>query len=249
MFPMKISSLIALILFFFQSTAEMKGSIEGQVLRAGTDMPLSGVQVTLRQIPSASQPDPSASLVRVSAATDSNGKFVFPSLDPGSYAAYASSDGYAIQYYGVRGSGYAGIAAAGTPPSIKAVAGQSVTGITIHLTPTGVVSGRLTGPNGVPASGMRVALIPSYFDQTGGRATVLSAQGETDDRGQYRLFNAEPGRYYVTIQPTPNPDPAKREKWTVFYPGVEDFARAAVIEVNAGAELGESMFLCRRAGN
>src|SRR4051794_38488039 len=102
---MRIPTITAVLFLALQSTGTPKGSIEGQVLRAGTDIQLKDVTINLRQVSSQS----ATSQVSIApVTTDSTGRFVFPSIDPGSYAAYATAEGYSIQFYGVKGSGYTG---------------------------------------------------------------------------------------------------------------------------------------------
>lgn len=70
--------------------------------------------------------------------------------------------------------------------------------------------------------------------------------GATDDRGQYRIANLTPGRYYAITMPRlwyehipdGNPRGAQLEfSLPAVYPGVQDDASAVPVEVTAGAVL------------
>jgi hypothetical protein len=76
---------------------------------------------------------------------------------------------------------------------------------------------------------------------------------DTDDRGEYRLFSVEPGRYYISVRWSPvsiarqevnselrtvdAADSNGQRYSPAYYPGSPDLAHAALIEVKAGETL------------
>jgi protocatechuate 3,4-dioxygenase beta subunit len=97
----------------------------------------------------------------------------------------------------------------------------------------GVITGRVTDPDGKPIIGGFISV--TQADETG---TGFNPGGpiETDDRGVYRIYGLPSGRYRVSVGA-----PGKSaQKYTVTYhPDVTDQKQAAVIEVKEGSEAGD----------
>src|SRR5437667_4054405 len=101
-----------------------KGSIQGIVVRVGTNEPIAGARVTL------SRSDAAASRSQaVTVAADAGGVFVFRELDAGSYRMEAASNGYVRQEYGQRIFNGQGTLIGLSP-------GQVLKDLTIRLTPS-----------------------------------------------------------------------------------------------------------------
>src|SRR5207253_7954192 len=111
--------------------------------------------------------------------TESNGRFVIPSVRPGRYRLAISRPGYVSRTLSV------------------AVAPGQVEEVQALLTPTAAISGRVYGERGEPLGNIEVsASRASYPD---GRRVLTAVQStRTDDRGEYRLFWLPPGRYFVS---------------------------------------------------
>lgn len=62
----------------------------------------------------------------------------------------------------------------------------------------GSVHGKVTSVTGEPVSGVTVL----FIDEAAG----VGASGRTDDRGNYRAFGIQAGRYAVAVQPVPDAD-------------------------------------------
>src|SRR2546427_10688490 len=125
--------------FVVQQPQDQRASIEGVVLRIGTDEPIAGAKLKLMSVASASDAAPSPSQPMAvailnpmlpSTQTDRNGRFVFQDVDAGSYRITAARNGYARLEYGQRA-----IRGAGTVISV--VEGQAMTDIVFRLTPAG----------------------------------------------------------------------------------------------------------------
>ena len=106
----------------------LPASIEGFVLRAGTNEPVSGARITVRKV---SGPEVQ------NATTDSQGHFIVANLETGSYSVFAQRNGFASQTYGERAPGRGG-----TPLAI--VSGQQMKDIVFRLVPSGAISGRVS---------------------------------------------------------------------------------------------------------
>ena len=225
------------------------GSIEGRVLRAGTNQPLEGAGVMFSLL---APPDQGVfqDSQEFSETTDRSGRFVIRDLKPGSYVASAEREGYAAQVYGSRSQPMAALVEAmrgGLPTEdsmgavatvIKLAPGQTLRNIVFSLIPSGVISGRIQDLDGRPLLGVRVKMIPEAHDAGGARvvSTLDDQAAETDDRGEFRLLDAAPGRYYV-VADAPRSDVADKYGRHTFYPGVSDFARALTVEATSGREM------------
>jgi hypothetical protein len=254
-----------------------KVSIEGTVVSATGNQPIAGAQVTLIKT-NAPVPGPGAagtaqgvittavagvlgtagmgavivqggaSSNRPTTTTDNGGRFSFQDLDPGTYLIQAAADGYARQQFGLPTAGQNGMTAV-----VTAAAGQPANAV-LHLTPAGNVSGRVTGANGEPLVGMDVTLLRANYSVGGRRNISQAGSAQTNDRGEYRLFWAPPGHYYLSVSSSNRPigvgllvGGASNNKYPkTFYPGVTDFAAATEIEVLPGGELGGMDFGLRQ---
>ena len=223
-----------------QETQNAKATIEGVVVRAGTNEPIARARITAARMAGAGgapnqQLGPPQSIPAVT--TDSQGHFVIKDLDPGSYALTAQRNGFARQAYGERAPGRPG-----TP--LNMVAGQTLKDVVFRLTPAGTVSGRVTDATGEPIAGMNVQIVRSTYDQNGKRTFQTVDSARTNDLGEYRIYWVSPGRYYVNASPPPVVQmyPSGNEVIApgyvlTYYPGTSDPFTASPIEVQPGAEL------------
>ena len=165
---------------------------------------LTRVEVTPRPVGTVTRGSAS---VRTNVLTDASGKFLFTELDPGIYRIIATAAGYMRQEYGQR-SAAAGV---GTGTLIDLTSGQNLKDAAIRLTPTGTVRGRLLNDVGQPAVGVPVRLLHYPFDALGNRTLRQVALGTSDDRGEYRLYEILPGRYYLAAGNGAGPLPSGRQ--------------------------------------
>src|SRR5262249_46064875 len=194
-----------------------KGAIEGVVIDNITNKPISGAQVTATRIPTP-PPQPAGTQVpsgivggvtgvvtggviaggRVTigpngvpvqpvqiapARTNASGQFSFRDLEPGTYLLRASAEGYAQQEYNPRPGAQSAMSA-----SINLTADQTARSTMFRLTPGGTVSGRVTGTSGEPLVNIEVSLLRSTYDPDGRKTLQQRATGQTNDRGEYRIF-------------------------------------------------------------
>jgi hypothetical protein len=219
-----------------------ESSVEGIAVRAGTTDPVPHARVMLTKI------DGGLHDLRVAEADD-RGRFAVRGVGPGSYHISAQHDAF------VRADGV----------SVAVAAGQAIRGVTVEMTPTAVITGRILDEFGDPVARVYV------------RATLKESTFETmsNDLGEYRLHGLRPGSYILSaapyldarlengrlIIPTP-PSPYGRGEGQgmmgvgpllqtgnfipfmalrgemhprVYYPGTTDLAAATTIEIPAGA--------------
>jgi hypothetical protein len=214
-------------------------SIEGVVVDAES-RPVAGADIRASFWPPPAAYSPS-SVPR--AVTDKDGNFALHDLGAGSYRVGASAGGYARQDYG-----------AGTV--ITLTPGQSLQGIVIRLVREGIVTGQITSTGGAPLLKMEVLAFRRIYNANGWPVlSTYGLRGETNDRGEYRLAGLPPGRYYIWAAspflggtasdearaarrdglPAPA-SPTPGQYGPVFYPGVSDSSKAAMVDVHSGQE-------------
>ena len=152
--------------------AQTNVAIRGTVVDAATNQPVAGASVLMMRPESVAQ--------ALLATTDLRGRFVFTGVPPGAYRLRAERDDY------VRSD---------VTPLANIGPEGSVAGVTLTLTPTAVISGRVIDQYGDPAS--RVFVRAS--------TTRLVAEARTNDLGEYRLFGLPPGAYVISAERYPGP--------------------------------------------
>jgi hypothetical protein len=135
----------------------------------------------------------------------------------------------------------------GTP--IMLTPGQNVKGLTVRVTPTGTVSGRVRDTETREAvAGVVVQLMRLEYGATGERSLV-GQQGlvQTNDRGEYRFYFVTPGRYYVkaggplprnTTRRETNPNVIATDYGPTIFPSAANTQGATIVEVRPGGDIG-----------
>ncbi len=196
------------------------GTIQGTVMREGTNEPIAGVQVTLGQTVQGAQLllnearrggqssgipaeilQSARGTVRggqtgLTAVSDQAGQFTIKNVPAGIQNVSAELEGY---FGAVFGNGNF------RPVASTAIIVKADQTSQVHLTlvPGANVGGRVLDPSGKPLSDSAVLLLrPSYRD---GIFTVQPANYKTtDDRGEYRFYHLPPGEYYLAVNPRAN---------------------------------------------
>ncbi|HYM09868.1 MAG TPA: carboxypeptidase-like regulatory domain-containing protein [Bryobacterales bacterium] len=158
-----------------------------------------------------------------SAETNAEGRYVLAGLPRTRISVGASRRGYVAQ----------ALAGAQSRLILDLAVDEAVSGADFDLLPGGVITGRITDQAGEPLEGVQVA--PWHITHFGGRHRAPTGAGAvTDDRGVYRIFGLEPGRYILLARPT-------RLNELLFlplyYPGRSEENRAEEIEVRAASEV------------
>lgn len=190
-------------------------SITGTVYlrQAPTRQPMPGVQVAARR-------SPDGALVSTT-TTDAQGRFQFHHPPRTRLSIGVSKPGYCAR----------AVASGDSILLLDAGAPEDVNGADFELFPGGVVTGRITDQWNEP---LEKATVTVYLVSGSGIADAAPGNSvQTDDRGLYRIFGLEPGRYVLLARLSRriNDQPA-----ALFYPGSSDPSRARAIEVSAGAE-------------
>ena len=184
---MKYASVLLLAVLGQAGIAQVSNTsrVQGRVLERGTEVPLSNATIELRRAGGA------GGALQV-ATSGKGGEFVFRNVAPGEYRIAAARDGYVRSEYGQRSP-------AGTGTRFTIAPSQQLENFRVLLTPTGAISGRITGPLGEPvANADVVAFTVSY--SSGQRSFSVVRSVRTNDLGEYRLFWLAPGKYYVGVQ-------------------------------------------------
>ena len=159
--------------------------IVGRVVDAGTGKPVSGAVVSL-----------AGATLRIGQAprlmTDSQGRFLYRNLPPGSYSVTASKPSYIDGAYGRRRHN------GGTWP-VELSEGERATDVTILLWKYGAITGTIVDEAGQPVVGAQVRALQRRL--IAGRVAFrpLGVSMASDDRGVYRVANVPPGEYTVTV--------------------------------------------------
>ena len=156
------------------------GRITGRVVTADNGRPVKRARVF---ITAAELPGGRGML------TDDTGVFDLTELPAGRYTLTVSKSGYVSLSYGQRRP-----LQAGTP--LQLGDGQQLKGVEFHLPRGGVISGRIVDEDGEPVAGATVRILRYQYLQ-GDRRLTPAGTGQTDDRGQYRVWGLMPGDYYV----------------------------------------------------
>ena len=211
------------------------GAVRGTVLAADGESPLAKATVSLRK--SVSRRGAGERTAR----SDDRGEYEFEDLEAGKYLLSVTRNGFLPQNYGqkrvqaFRGEG------GGTPLTL--VDGQVLSGIDFKLIRGGVVEGRVADQDYEPLSRVIVTL-SGYQTVQGDRVLSPVSRAQTDDRGQFRLFDIPPGSYFLSATqgggfPFFGRRGRRRQSFPpTYYPGVPSPEQATRIEVSAGGEVG-----------
>jgi len=216
------------VLLLCSAQAQTPGKItfDGQVVNSVTGEPVRKASLTL---------EPTAKGEPVSAAAGLDGKFLFPEVPAGVYRLIVRKEGFAEVTIGRRNG----------PPGLREplsfAAGDRKTAYTVKLTPLGVITGRVLDTDGDPIRGIPVAAL-SYHYTSKGREFREVRTGATNDLGQYRIFDLNPGKYFVRTSPR-NPMRVRTKSddaefyMSHYYPGIPEPRGATMIEVQPGREV------------
>jgi len=161
-----------------------------------------------------------------SAVTDDKGRFVIEKIEPGGYDLETERPGFLRDVV-----------------QLNLTAGQSLTDLAIALKPPASISGRVVDDDGDIWTHVNVYIFRSAWKQ-GHRTLENSGGNNVDDRGEFRIADLQPGKYYVVAEPD--------NEWQVrfrstrseglllqptWYPGSIDEEAATPVTLTAGQEL------------
>ena len=210
-------------------------TISGTVINAANGAPLSKVELQAERVSDS----------QIAATTsDAKGTFTMVGLPAGKYRLKGIRNGFLVTYYGARRAG-------GSGTTIVLDTGQEMKDLELKLFPFGVIAGTVRDADGEPMAGASVKLFRQSYAETGGRTITPESEGATDDLGQYRLTDLQPGKYFVRAERraeneygsrVPIDHSAKSAEppavlVPTLYPGVVDPAAARPVEVASGARV------------
>ena len=159
-------------------------SIQGVVVRAGSNDPVSKAIVELRADANSGVLDRTT--------TEDDGRFVFDTVRPGRYKISVTRRGYAR-----------------SPVTITVPAGQPMPPLRLSMSATGAIYGRIFDANGQPLGNVEVQALKATYAE-GQRVLTPVQTVVTNDLGEYRLFWLSPGRYYVAANSSEAQSPTRR---------------------------------------
>ena len=166
------------------------GSIDGAVLRAGSNDALPQTQVVAA---------PVGRPLRESrvATTDIEGRFRIGDLPAGNYRLFFEHEGFIRGEYGQRSPGKPGT-------EVVVAAGRDVSGIQQPLTAASVLYGRIVNATNDPVPNTTVSVLKATY-RDGVRSLQPAQSVQTNDLGEYRLYGLIPGDYFVSATPPRSP--------------------------------------------
>lgn len=152
--------------------------------------------------------------------TDQNGKYRITNVSAGTYTIRPIAPALALEDYV-------------TNNAVVVNEGETVEDINFSMVPGGVITGKITDADGKPLIEELVNVMPND-------TAFVSGEHEgslrTDDRGIYRAFGLQPGKYRVFVGQNESVSGSARPAYPqTFYPSVTDYAKSTVIEVTEGS--------------
>ncbi|MEP7354386.1 MAG: carboxypeptidase-like regulatory domain-containing protein [Acidobacteriota bacterium] len=218
------------------TAAKLTGSIRGLVVST-TGAPISKATVQLQPVNAgtATVANQAGQINRYIEVSASDGSFEFKGLPFGRYGLTAQKPGFAV-----------GLAAQQVN-QITLTAAESHQEVRYPMEPLGVITGRVIDSDGDPAANVQVQVMRYNYQQ--GR-TRLQMQNivVSDDHGEFRIANLQPGRYFVragtagaqnvggNVNETRGAS-ARDTSLSTYYPSSPDPSHATRIEVQSGSEV------------
>jgi hypothetical protein len=209
--------IVHLFLAFLFLQTPKPAAIAGLVANAATGAPVRKARLTLQFADR-----------NYAAVSDASGRFAVAEVAPGTYNVHIECEGFLVM-----------------AQSLKIAEDQHVTDLAFRLTPLGVIAGKVLDENGEPLSQISVEAQIDTFSAAG-RKRLPAGMTTTDDRGEYRIFDLPPNRYFVMAT---NPrsysllggrvhaDAVEMAYVTTWFPNVTDGSQATPQVLAAGAEL------------
>lgn len=202
------------------SARAQSGSIAGTIKDQFTGEPLRKVVVNLMW-----HGPPQSTAVAI---TDGSGRYVFDLLPKGRYELYATRLGWVYAPYGAERPGELGRA-------IELSAGEHRRDVDFRMWRGSSIEGTVFDEDGDPVVRAHIELLVIKIEN-GRRTLEQQGGGMSDDRGRYRVFSVQPGKYLLAVRAM-GTGMRHMAATRSFYPGVTDSGKAQVLEVRGGATL------------
>ncbi|MGE0885673.1 MAG: collagen binding domain-containing protein [Blastocatellales bacterium] len=207
------------------------GTIAGRVTVG--DQPVQGVEVMIRPGGNNMVNDMLQSAPATTAITDANGWYRLTNVAPGSYRISAYAPAFVIE----------GEKNPFTPgKTVNLAEGENIDNVNFSMTRGGVVTGQVTDPDGRPVIAETVRAYK--LDENGKRQTSRLpdfSRWQTDDRGVYRIYGLESGRYLIAAGPSSeevslNFGGSGATYKLTYHPDAAEESKAKIIEISPGSE-------------
>jgi hypothetical protein len=228
-----------LLLAAITAAAQTGATVQGRVTSSAHGEPVANALVVLRGLQTSGGAQPQTYICQ----TGADGRFTIAGVAPGVYEPAPSKPGFTGR------PGPERLATAHDFPPVTVEAGTPVTGLELRLIPASVIAGRVLDPDGDPVRHAQVAA-QQYAYVAGNKQLRSVHQVQTDDRGEYRMFDLPPGRYYVHAEAMARSSRRMLPRnaqvrgalppttlAAAFYPGVADPSRATELQAQPGEEL------------
>lgn len=166
------------------------------------------------------------------ARTDAEGRYRVTGLPPGKYVITPMAPAFVL------------LDTNNFPPGkpLTLSAGDSVEDTDFRVLRGGVITGRITDADGNPVVMEPVQITPADSTQEQQRSRFFAADQRdlsTDDRGIYRLYGIQPGRYRVSVGNDGRTmrTPGSKYYRRTFHPSATEESQAKVVEVTLGGEV------------
>jgi len=233
--------------------APLTCTVSGRVVSAADASPLKSARIAL-----VSERDEQASPKGFTAMSDGDGRFTLKDVPAGRYQFFASHAAYVTKQYQSKGTDK------GAPLALHP--GDEIKDVLFRMTLAAVVTGRVTDEDGEPMERIQVvALHRPTEDELEDNSWLQhmeltpAAAGQTDDRGEFRLFGLKPGEYFIRAEdeyvpnnalPLSNESTLRQSLGSqyapVYYPGVTQMGQAQAVSATSGAEV-EADFILRHS--
>jgi Carboxypeptidase regulatory-like domain len=205
------------------------GSVKGRVVAVDNGQGMGKVILSLIPAERGEQGRP------LTVRTTPDGSYDFKQVPPGRYRLFASRNGYARQGYGQKPGSENDLASA-TPLDVRS--GETLDNVNLSLLRGGAIEGRVLDQDGEPVARIQAALIRARYVQ-GRRVLQPAGSDQTDDRGQFRIYDIPPGTYYLMATPRVfgMTDENRAVYPPIYFPGVLDPQEAGKVKIVPGGEL------------
>jgi hypothetical protein len=208
--------------------------IEGLVIQGPGGRPIR--KVNIRVASDGAQGD-----LSYAAVTDGEGRFQIEGMVPGSYRVFLDRAGFlpAEKNRPIDQT---------TGKSLFLNSGHEIKDLVFHMLASATIVGKVMDVDGDPVPGILVR-VSRRRNTPGGQRFVVADNAYTNDLGEFRSADLQPGTYIVQSEPSTlrgreEPPPSSKEDareekvfGTTYYPGTFDRSQAVPLEVHPGDEM------------
>jgi hypothetical protein len=164
-----------------------------------------------------------------SVLTGDDGSYSFDHDVAGQYLILVERDGFLANGYGAAHTGDA-------KDSLDLATGQVLKDIDIRMEATSVISGNVVDEEGAPVKKLPVSAVETQFASFGELVETVQT-AETDDLGNFRILDLQPGSYHVGAGFLVGTPRVGNEAYgQTFYPGTRTLDGAQLVSVSPGSE-------------